>query len=434
MDRGVFDHVIRAIAVRSRRRALGELLGGGAAALVVAWLADAPATEAVERKRRVAGEHNVRGSNVILCYQGKTVRKPKKQRKKWLKRGATRGPCSGCTPSCSGCGGNDGCGGTCGCTSPAVCFQSQCCTPTCNGTDCGGDDGCGGICGCAAGQLCDAVGSTCAACDVQCTGTPVECGATLAAAFVTLAGGTLYVCPGTYQGNFTIGAGSVIGAGSGTDPASNTILNGNGAGRTLVANTNAASTKLATLRITGGLASGVGTDSGGGLFAGIGTTVQLANCVVAGNSGESGGGITAEVTTLTLTNCEVSDNSAKSGGGVFSDNSTCTFIDTLITDNHATEEDGGGLVAYSSTLNFENTQLTLNTAFQDGGGLALGNSFATATFDSDCSVTQNTASLQPIGSYEGGGIRNFNATAGSLTLNGATVIDNAPDDCVGVGC
>ena len=92
-----------------------------------------------------------------------------------------------CIPDCEGkqCGGN-GCGGTCGscgdfggckqdgtcscdfekcagtcCGDGAVCFDSTCCPPQCDGKECG-DDGCGGTCGqcdgleeCGEGGHCD---------------------------------------------------------------------------------------------------------------------------------------------------------------------------------------------------------------------------------------------------------------------------------------
>jgi hypothetical protein len=71
--------------------------------------------------------------------------------------------CGGCLPL-ENCG-NDvcdleegencsNCAEDCACEDPTVCFQSDCCTPMCDGVECG-DDGCGGSCGdCDAGEFC----------------------------------------------------------------------------------------------------------------------------------------------------------------------------------------------------------------------------------------------------------------------------------------
>ena len=78
------------------------------------------------------------------------------------------------------------------------------CTPaTCPPTACGSlPDGCGGTlsCGCPANQICLRSG-VCQPCTVTCTGTPVACGTALQTALN--GGGTVYVCPGRYQGGFT---------------------------------------------------------------------------------------------------------------------------------------------------------------------------------------------------------------------------------------
>jgi hypothetical protein len=85
-------------------------------------------------------------------------------------------------------------------------------------------------CACPADHICLRDG-VCQLCNVTCpSGNPVICGALLQS--VLNLGETLYVCPGVYRANFTAEADlTMIGAGENDDPASNTILEGNGRDR-----------------------------------------------------------------------------------------------------------------------------------------------------------------------------------------------------------
>src|SRR5688500_8068698 len=135
------------------------------------------------------------------------------------------------------------------CTQPA---SPPCVPRACPATGCGDlPDGCGGTlsCGCPADQICLRRG-VCRRCTVICPGTPAQCGVNLQRAISD--GGTVYVCPGRYQGGFTVfdDAVTVIGAGDGTDAARNTILDGNAAGRVLTINAAVGTVELERLRIT----------------------------------------------------------------------------------------------------------------------------------------------------------------------------------------
>ena len=138
-------------------------------------------------------------------------------------------------------------------------------------------------------------------------------------------GGTIYVCPGRYVGNFTIPTGvSVIGAGEGDDPDSNTILDVGGVGRVLVINSGVGLVELERLRVTDSNPA----RAGGGIEHG-GTMLRMTACTVSGNtSAIAGGGILASGIlddgvhdqrqysgrgrkgTLKMTRCTVRDNRA----------------------------------------------------------------------------------------------------------------------------
>jgi parallel beta-helix repeat protein len=285
--------------------------------------------------------------------------------------------------------------GTGRCAQPA----SDCIPSTCGPTACGNlPDGCGGTLncgGCASNSLCDA--GVCRPCTVTCvSGVPTVCGADLQLALA--AGGTVYVCPGRYQENFTLDAAvRVIGAGEGAGVATDTILTANGLGRVLTINPGTGLVALDRLRITGGSA-----DSGGGIFH-QGTTLRMTECTVSGNTvtGTGGGIYAVRDTTLELTHCTVRDNEAIAGG------------------------DGGGLSLFFATATLTgSTQVRGNVA--DLGGGILNNVDATLVIAETCRVTENTAA------GAGGGILNV---AGTVILQGADpspiVVNNCEENCAG---
>ena len=258
------------------------------------------------------GEHNIRGKKAIMCFEGETIRVPKDKRKKWLRKGATRGKCPPCTPVC----------------------------PT-DGT-CGSDDGCGGTCDCPAGSFCRE--ATCVVCDVTCTGNAEACGASLSEAL--LGGGTIQLCPGLYGGQFVISVGEteLIGAGNGDDPATSSILDGQQGGVTLEFLAGVDSS-VANLRITGGQGeAGGGISIAEGVFAGPANTVT--NCVVTGNSASGNGGGIYSPAEMFLYDSEITSNTAGGdGGGIFARAYTAEFIvsNSLISGNTASGTGGGGV-------------------------------------------------------------------------------------------
>lgn len=89
-----------------------------------------------------------------------------------------------CSTFCKDCSSTNGCGESCTelvCQPNQLCYEGNCCTPSCTEANACQSDGCGGICPCPQGQKCytDSAGtiSCCEApvCNGSCGGTPV-CG------------------------------------------------------------------------------------------------------------------------------------------------------------------------------------------------------------------------------------------------------------------
>ena len=244
---------------------------------------------------------------------------------------------------------------------------------------------------CGANTLCLSDGS-CHACTVTCpAGT---CAGTQLQAALT-AGGTIYVCPGRYTGNFNTFANyALIGAGDGSNEASNTILDALNSGRALT--NGAKSGSLARVRLTG---AEVTSSFGGGIYH-----------VPSNPSG-----------TLTMTECTVADNvnlNTGMGAGVYNQG-TLNMTRCTVTENEGSNA-GGGLHTIS-TLSMTNCQITNNRAGTDGGGIRI--SGGTAILDG-CTVSGNTA-----GTTAGGVSK---ASAATLTLlNGTTISGNNPNNCGG---
>lgn len=376
MDANRFDAIIRAIS--SRRAAVAGLLGTGLAAALDQF--EAALTLAKRKKKKN------RRKKRTLCLNGQTIKSSKKKRKKLIKNGATPGACPASPPSG--------------------------CTPTCPGAACGIADGCGGTCVCAANAICR---------DGRCLDCTVVDANGLASALES--GGEIVACPGRYIGTFALNASAtLIGAGDGTDPATSTILDADGAGRVITA-APGVTAELRGLRVTGGKTA-VSVDGAGIFNEGV---LTLRTCTVTKNSsGGSGGGIghTGDGSNrLTLDGCTVSDNVSGAFGGGIDNGCPATIAGSLISGNDA-ELDGGGIFN-NDALTINASTITGNRTDGDGGGLF--NSSSVATFDSGSAVVDNDAD------GVGGGIFN-NVPFATIELNGANVSGNEPDECVGVDC
>ncbi|MFT4039257.1 MAG: right-handed parallel beta-helix repeat-containing protein [Thermomicrobiales bacterium] len=433
MDATGFDDLTRAIRARLTRRTLGRVAGAGAlaVAMVAPALGEAPEAEARKRRKRAGAEHNVRGKKAIMCVDGMTTRVPKRKRKHYLKRGATRGACA---------------------ATPTSTTTSTPCIPACEAGLCSMDDGCGGTCGCASGSLCRE--AVCVACTVTCdagTETPAVCGARLTTALQS--GGTVYVCPGAYQGLFAPPVSvSIYGAGSGADPAVDTILTGQDVSGTMDVQV-AGTVQMTNLRLTFGnatyganlfvsgasllvvmvdcvIADGSGS-YGAGVYVSEGTA-NFQNCQFLGNTGSGNGqGLTNSAGVVTITDSHFEGNIATAGGGALATldlTGSMTVTGCTFTKNSAvTTAYGGAVYAYFGPVTITNSTFTENDAGY--GGAIYIDANGAVTLDAAVSITGNTARGA---GFSGGGV--FAAGGGTFNRNSATISGNTPDQCVGTGC
>jgi hypothetical protein len=240
-------------------------------------------------------------------------------------------------------------------------------------------------------------------------------------------GGTVYVCPGRYQGGFVLNrAVRVIGAGRGAASASNTILDGNGAGRVLMINEEVGTVVLERLRLADG---NIASAPGGGIYH-RGTRLRMTDCTVSGNTAvDSAGGGIASAGTLEMTRCTVRANHVTGdfgfGGGIDTTGMT-TLTDCLIEANTAVSV-GGGLMVHGGTTTLAGSTQVRDNAANAGGGIGAQNSETTLEIAETCRVTANTATTG-----NGGGISNERAT---VILAGANpspiVVNNCHENCVG---
>jgi hypothetical protein len=356
-----FHTLASSVSKLRSRRAVAQVLGG----FLAIPLAGGIPGEAKKRKRKVT-----------LCRNGETIKVPSKKKKKLLKRGA----------------------------SPGACKAKSCAT----NAECG------------SGAIC--ADGTCQTCSVTCHGDSAACGAALQQRLDQ--GGTIYVCPGRYAGRFVVGVAKIIGAGSGEDPATDTILDAQNDGRVLSLN-NGVTASLSRLHITGG---SVGGSSGGGLYA-RNCDLAISSCVFTGNRANSVGGLFVFGGRLHISDSTISDNTAtsSSGGGVgIVAGANATISRSNIRGNRAPTDTsntlGGGIYLETSTLTVTRSEISLNSSAAGGGGIVIFGPDCVATLDSATRVVNNSSGS----TRGGGGILVINN--GKVNLNGAMLDGNTPDN------
>jgi hypothetical protein len=247
----------------------------------------------------------------------------------------------------------------------------------------------------------------------------------------------VYVCPGRYAGYFVHTGGNVVGAGSGADPKTSTILEAGGtpggSTKAVLAVSNGALGRVYDLRITGS-----GTANLHGLYVPAGGTMSLENCVVTGTRGFGGYGVMVNGTFNAL-ETTISGNgplspSVSGGGGMYVDTASGVLLeDCRVVDNQAYTSDGGGITLYQGNMSIFSTEISGNKALGGatyrGGGLY--SNYGTVFMNSETRITGNSA-----GAAGGGGIfRVDRGDAYRIFLEGATVTGNSPDNCRNVaGC
>lgn len=437
MDAHRFDQLVRALSGAAPRRGLLRWLLAFLLSGLFAWSHRDDGDAKGRRKRRKKRHKHGKGRR--RKHHKKQCKAHSRAKTCAGKCGAVKNNCKK-TVNCGSCGCDEG-----GCPACQRCDDA---TRTCQpdpatvGDPCGEpiqvcqsdgtctcpDTGCGGVCGCEAGFVCDS--GACQPCDVVFDGDSVSSGAALQARLTI--GGAFRVCPGRYQHNFVLSANvDLLGAGDGEDADTSTILDAAGSGRPLTVN-ETVTASLQGVRITGG-----NERLGGGILSD--GRLTLTACTVSGNVASTGGGIYLSFLgtgPLALIDSRVTGNRASNNGGGIHINSvfTTTLSGSTVAENQSAQ-DGGGIFNNGSVLEITSTEISDNEAAGDGGGVTNARPVVTVdpemTFDAACRITNNRAGVDGTGT--GGGIFND----GIVTLNGAAVTDNEPNNCAGdhvAGC
>jgi filamentous hemagglutinin family protein len=225
---------------------------------------------------------------------------------------------------------------------------------------------------------------------------------------------------GTVAGTRTINLGAGTFQGATLTLNRNVTINGAGQGQTIlngqntrqVVNIAAGTVNISNLTVSGGRVSLPRSFSAGGIFVAAGSTLNLSNSKVSGNTGVIGGGIRSDGRT-TLSNSTVSNNSAIDGGGINNLNGTLTLSNSTVSGNTASNN-GGGL-HNQGTLTLTGSTVSGNRANGSGGGI-LG--FTGTVNVSNSTVSGNTAN------FGGGGIFNFGVGGSTVNVSNSTVSGN----------
>ncbi len=247
-----------------------------------------------------------------------------------------------------------------------------------------------------------------------------------------LAGADTIVVP---AGTFVLtlaGAGEDAAATGDLDITQDVVIQGAGAGQTIVDGSSlddrvfdilAGTVQVSGLTVRNGTTA-AGEDGGG--IRNLGT-LTLTNVTVTGNtaSGATGGGI-QNLGAASLTDVTVSTNTASGAGGIGNVGGTMTLTGVTVSGNAADAGPGGGIVHNSpvGTLTVTNATISSNTAQGDGGGILQGGAGALTL--TNVTVTANSATAL------GGGIRQ--GALGAVNVRNTIVAGNTAGggpDCSG---
>lgn len=248
------------------------------------------------------------------------------------------------------------------------------------------------------------------------------CVTNLAAAIAAASpGDTIRMCSGTFHTvNATINKNlTIIGTGSGTNPAADTILDAEQDGRVLVV-ASGASVEIRNLRITGGLQEGGSVPEIGGGIRNTGA-LTLLGVSVTGNkdSGISNSGVLF----LGADTFVTGNTSAYAGGGIVNGSAGVLTLrgNSHVDNNTQTRTDsagGGGILSVGSLTMEPGSTVSNNTAGSWGGGIRI--TEGTATLQAGSVVTGNKAQT-------GGGIQ---SVGGPVTIAATNIVTgNTPNNC-----
>jgi CSLREA domain-containing protein len=198
----------------------------------------------------------------------------------------------------------------------------------------------------------------------------------------SLAGQTITLTAGQLSLNDTSGTLTINGLG-----ATQLTVSGNNASRVFNVGSGA-NVSVSGLTVTAARASGDGgafaagtssiltlnslrlnnnyADSGAGILASPGSTVNLSNSTVSNGTtlvsgGSYGGGIYNNAATVNVTNSTVSGNAAGNGGGILNNGGTTNLDSVTLSNNTANAGSGGGVRNLSGTMTLNNTIVANST-------------------------------------------------------------------------
>jgi len=193
-------------------------------------------------------------------------------------------------------------------------------------------------------------------------------------------------------------------------------------------NSNQAQVTIDGVNITGGFASGTGTNQsdGGGIFTNEALT--LSNSLVTGNTASGdvadGGGIYVNsIGSANISNTTISNNTASDdGGGVFGFGPT-NITNSTINNNLANADvgDGGGVYIVGTTT-ITNSTISGNTANSEGGGVYVKDGTRPDATITNTTITNNQA---PAG--KGSGLAAFGSIP-TTTVTSSIIADNVNSD------
>ncbi|MCA9877217.1 MAG: hypothetical protein KC442_05535 [Thermomicrobiales bacterium] len=253
---------------------------------------------------------------------------------------------------------------------------------------------------------CKACAVTCGATDHTCAGTALQTALD--------GGGTVYVCPGVYTGNFTVGEDasvSIIGAGTSSDPATSTILKTPAGNPTNLVNltvTKATSFSATRLRIEGNQEDTPANNSGVEI---VDAKATFTNCDFSRFGPKYGTtGFQTQDSTVELIDCLLHNSANSNSGGVKVQGGLLTLNHTTIRDSFTTSQGGGiGLMAGTVTLTNGSLIRENGAGPQQGGGI-YAEAGTTVNISADSSVVDNWDVNGQVSNCNGDGT--FNGTCG----------------------
>jgi parallel beta-helix repeat protein len=185
--------------------------------------------------------------------------------------------------------------------------------------------------------------------------------------------GIVHVAAGSYTENIQLNKNGVDVLGAG---AAATIIDGNGTGPVVFANSIVSTTTFDGFTLTNGH-----SDYGGGM-RNDGASPVVSNCIFEGNHADNHGGgmYNINISSPTVVNCVFYNNTAGSrGGGIYTNGTSYpTIINNTIADNTSGYR-GGGIYTVNASITIANNIIADNTAASGGSGIYC--STATLTID-----------------------------------------------------